>query len=98
MSNNFVGLFLIITKFFSITVFKLQEYYITIAICRRVDFTSYFGLSFTLLDSNLVNNTDLTLLRFMYFTLTASKLWLCSYGVPRLVSPFWHALFSILGH
>ena len=29
MHNNFAGLFLIITKFFSNIVFELQEYYIT---------------------------------------------------------------------
>ena len=50
-----------------------------------------------MLDSNLVNYTDLTLLRFIYFTLTALKLQSCSSGIPRIVSPCWIPFVQHLG-
>ena len=49
MNNNFVGLFLIITKFFCNIVFELQEYYITslfgqnIFLQRQICFTYVFS-------------------------------------------------------
>ena len=60
-----------------------------------VDFSVYL---WPVLDPNIMNNTDLMLLRLIYFTLTASKLWSWSSGTCGVVSHFWCTPFSIVGY